>query len=84
MNAPTSGVCESVLCWGPVVLGISAEWECGDLGFLCILSFSLMLSDFSTMSVIVFLMGEGVSIDRKKITRKEVTLDSIPQHFIFK
>lgn len=84
MNAPTSGVCESVLFWGPVVLGISAEWECGDLGFLCILSFSLMLSDFSTMSVIVFLMGEGVSIDRKKITRKEVTLDSIPQHFIFK
>lgn len=67
-----------------MVLGISAEWECGNLGFLCILSFSLMLSDFSTMSVIVFLMGEGVSIDRKKITRKEVTLDNIPQHFIFK
>lgn len=67
-----------------MVLGISEEWECGDLGFLFILSFSLMLSDCSTMSMIMFLMGGGVSIDRKKITRKEVTLDSIPQHFIFK
>lgn len=67
MYTSTSGVCESVLlCVG--VLWFEVSQQGGNLGIWVsfLYFFSLMLSDFLTMSMVMFLM-EGVgSIYRKK------------------
>ena len=48
----SSGVCETILCWGSEVLGISAGWASGEFGCLFILfSFSNQ-----AMRMVMFLM----------------------------
>lgn len=69
-------MCETILCWGSEVLGISAEWASGDFGCLFILfSFSNQ-----AMRVVMFLMkGRGESI-----YQEEKEINSVSYSFTLK
>lgn len=72
----SSGVCETILCWGSEVLGILAGWASGDFGCLFILfSFSNQ-----AMRMVMFLMkGRGESI-----YQEEKVINSVSYSFTFK